>query len=131
MCLVTVSGIHGFAGRKPPAEGFLTEAFPDGTSFAKRIFNRFWWGRMKNPGWVLVVLVLLVPQSFADSPVSVDAQGFVSFRTIDSDHNGYVSRVEARSVVLVENAFDSADANRDGLLDRDEYTSVRSVGEAK
>ena len=86
---------------------------------------------MKNPGWVLVILALPVAQGFADSPVSVDAQGLVSFQDIDSDHNGYVSRVEARSVVVVEKAFDSADANRDGLLDSGEYTSVRLVRKAK
>ena len=86
---------------------------------------------MKHHGSVVVVLALVVAQSFADSTVTVDAQGFVAFHDIDSDHNGYVSRVEARSVVVVENAFDSADANRDGLLDSGEYTSVRLVGKAK
>jgi len=86
---------------------------------------------MKNPGRVIVVLALLVPQSFADSPVSVDAQGYVAFHDIDSDHNGYVSRIEARSVAVIENAFNSADANRDGLLDSGEYKSVRSVRKAK
>ena len=86
---------------------------------------------MKHPGSVVVVLALVVAQSFADSTVSVDAQGFVAFHHIDSDNNGYVSRVEARSVVVVENAFDSADANRDGLLDSGEYKSVRSVRKAK
>ncbi len=86
---------------------------------------------MKHPGSVVVVLALVVAQSFADSTVTVDAQGFVAFHDIDSDHNGYVSRVEARSVMVVENAFDSADANRDGLLDSGEYASVRSVGKAK
>jgi len=86
---------------------------------------------MRNPGWIVVVLALPVAHSFADTPVSVDAQGLVSFQAIDSDHNGYVSRVEARSVVVVENAFDSADANNDGLLDSGEYTSVQSVRKAK
>jgi len=86
---------------------------------------------MKNPGWLFLVLALLAPQGFADYPASVDAQGFVSFHDIDSDNNGYVSRVEARSVAFVENAFDSADADRDGLLDRGEYTTVRSAREAR
>ena len=78
-----------------------------------------------------MILALPAAHSFADSPVSVDAQGLVSFQAIDSDRNGYVSRVEARSVVVVENAFDSADANSDGLLDSGEYTSVRSVRKVK
>ena len=86
---------------------------------------------MINPGWVFVVLVVVAAQGFADYPASVDAQGLVAFQDIDSDRNGYVSRVEARSVAVVENAFDSADANRDGLLDRDEYTSVRPATETR
>lgn len=86
---------------------------------------------MKNPGLIFVSLALMMPQGFADYPASVDARGLVSFHDIDSDDNGYVSRVEARSVVVVENAFDSADTNRDGLLDRGEYSSVRSAREAE
>lgn len=74
-----------------------------------------------------MVLALPAPQSFADS--SVDAQGYIAFHDTDSDHNGYVSRVEAHPVVA-ENAFDSADANRDGLLDSGEYMSIRSVRKA-
>ena len=45
----------------------------------------------------------------------------IAFKRIDSDRNGYVSRVEARSVRPVETRFDWADANKDGLLDEDEY----------
>ena len=73
----------------------------------------------------------MASQSFADYPASVDAQGLVAFQDIDSDRNGYVSRVEARSIAAVEKAFDSADANQDGLLDRGEYTSVRPATEAR
>jgi hypothetical protein len=86
---------------------------------------------MKIPGWVSLILALLAPQVFGDYPASVDARGLVSFHDIDSDDNGYVSRVEARSVVAVESAFDSADVNGDGLLDRGEYMSVRLAREAK
>ncbi len=74
---------------------------------------------------------LLVAPGYADTSVSVDAYGLVAFVHIDSDHNGYVSRVEARSVSGVESAFDSADLNRDGLLDQGEYTQVRQAREAQ
>lgn len=57
---------------------------------------------------------------------SVDSDGFVPFGVIDSDNNGYVSRVEARSLAGVEEVFSAADANGDGLLDRDEYRRVRT-----
>ncbi len=82
---------------------------------------------MKSPSWILLT-TLAMTQGFADPVASVDAYGYVAFNHIDSDRNGYVSRVEARSVTAVENAFDSVDANGDGLLDRDEYTSVRMAG---
>ncbi len=62
---------------------------------------------------------------------AVDAFGFVAFNRLDSDNNGYVSRVEARSVGDVERVFDTADLNRDGLLDRREYQRVRSVLHAR
>jgi hypothetical protein len=55
----------------------------------------------------------------------------LEFGRIDSDHNGYVSRVEARTVVAAER-FDAADENRDGLLDDEEYAvlfGVRQTGE--
>ena len=84
---------------------------------------------MKLPVWFLLWGLLATP-AVADHPVSVNAHGFVAFNRIDSDHNGYVSRVEARSVRVVEAVFDSADIDRDGLLNRDEYTSVRSAREA-
>lgn len=57
----------------------------------------------------------------ANEPVSVDSRGYVEFDYIDSDHNGYVSRVEARSIYGVERSFDSADLDRDGLLNAREY----------
>jgi len=84
---------------------------------------------VKTQVWFLLWGLLAAP-AVADQPVSVNAHGFVAFDRIDSDHNGYVSRVEARSVGVVEDVFGSADIDRDGLLSRDEYVSVRSVREA-
>jgi len=74
--------------------------------------------------WFLVWGLAAAP-TLAEQGVSVDATGFVAFSRIDSDHNGYVSRVEARSVGAVEAAFDQADSNRDGLLSQGEYARVR------
>ena len=80
---------------------------------------------------VLCLVSAIATPAWADTGVSVDANGLVSFVHLDSDHNGYVSRVEARSVAGVEQEFDSADANRDGLLDRGEYVQVRLAREAR
>jgi len=83
---------------------------------------------MQPAGFLLLALV--APTVLAELAVSVDADGFVAFEQIDSDRNGYVSHVEARSVAAVETRFDSADTNGDGLLDHSEYTSVRMAREA-
>ena len=75
---------------------------------------------MKYRVWILFLgLVSLWAQ--ANEPVSVDSRGYVEFYYIDSDHNGYVSRVEARSIQGVERSFDAADLDRDGLLNAREY----------
>ncbi len=86
---------------------------------------------MKEHCYILAIATALSGPCAADAPASVDATGFVRFRDIDSDRNGYVSRVEARSVTAVENAFDSADVDSNGLLDRAEYASVRLAREAE
>ncbi|TCK17377.1 hypothetical protein DFR30_0606 [Thiogranum longum] len=73
----------------------------------------------------IVLSCIAAAHAYADTVVSVDERGLVAFIHLDSDHNGYVSRVEARSITGVERAFDTADSNRDGLLDKGEYTQVR------
>jgi hypothetical protein len=75
------------------------------------------------------MLCLVSAPLSAESVASVDADGFAPFRGLDSDHNGYVSRVEARIATGLLDVFDSADVNDDGLLDRKEYGSARSVVE--
>ena len=67
------------------------------------------------------LLCLLSASALAESVVLVDASGYVSFARLDSDRNGYVSRVEARIATAISEEFDAADVNRDGLLDREEY----------
>ena len=76
-----------------------------------------------------LLLTLVMPPVNAASKVERTAtEAIVPFGRIDSDHNGYVSRVEARSIVVVETHFDAADRNDDSLLDREEY---RSLGGAR
>ena len=83
----------------------------------------------------LFCLLCLLSAPLSAEPVasfaSVDAAGFAPFRGLDSDNNGYVSRVEARIATGLHDAFDSADANNDGLLDRNEYSSARSAVEGR
>jgi hypothetical protein len=86
---------------------------------------------MKTPFRILLIGAVPGAQGVADTPASVDAAGFVRFLDTDSDDNGCVSRVEARLVSAVENAFDSVDADGNALLNRAEYTSVRLAREAE
>jgi hypothetical protein len=76
-----------------------------------------------------LLLTLVMPSVYAASQGErTAADAIVPFGRIDSDHNGYVSRVEARSIVVVETHVDAADKNDDSLLDREEY---RSLGGAR
>lgn len=78
----------------------------------------------KFTGRVMLLMIAAAPAGAApEQPV---VRELVAFKRIDSDRNGYVSRVEARSIVASER-FDAADANKDGLLDHDEYATLRSL----
>lgn len=70
----------------------------------------------------MLLLCAVTPAGAADDPPVVRER--VAFSRLDSDHNGYVSKVEARSIVATEQ-FVAADENRDGLLDHDEYAALR------
>lgn len=81
--------------------------------------------------WLLCLLSASLNAESVTSFASVDAAGFAPFGGLDSDRNGYVSRVEARIATGLHDVFDSADANDDGLLDRAEYRSARSAVEVR
>ncbi|HHJ13220.1 MAG TPA: hypothetical protein ENJ79_02430 [Gammaproteobacteria bacterium] len=83
------------------------------------------------PVFLAVALLSAGPATGKERVVQVDAYGMVAFADLDSDRNGFVSRVEARSVSGVEQIFDTADINRDGLLDRHEYTRAQRFREAR
>lgn len=68
-------------------------------------------------GWTLL-LAAMAPAGAA--PQAPPVRDPVVFSRIDSDHNGYVSRVEARPIAAAGH-FNTADENRDGLLDHAEY----------
>lgn len=72
----------------------------------------------------LLPVLVMPPVIAAPNDERTAADAIVPFSRIDSDHNGYVSRVEARSIVVVETRFDAADKNDDSLLDREEYLSL-------
>lgn len=77
------------------------------------------------------LLCLLAMPVGAETVARVDDSGFAPFNRLDSDRNGYVSRVEARIAMGLHQVFDSADANDDGLLDRGEYRWARRGAEVR
>jgi hypothetical protein len=85
----------------------------------------------KSPGelamnrWMYIFMPMLCSgYCFAVDQIAVGSDELIAFVIIDSDRNGYVSRVEARSIAAVESRFESADTNRDGLLDEKEYLGL-------
>ena len=75
--------------------------------------------------WTAILLPVPNPEPLLAAAVVTERSGEpVDFIYTDSDHSGYVSRVEARSVSAVENQFDLADTNQDGLLDKEEYVGL-------
>jgi hyperosmotically inducible protein len=51
------------------------------------------------------------------------------FKKLDANHDGYVSRVEAKRIPDFGRAFDEADENRDGKLDADEFAKAQAIHE--
>jgi Ca2+-binding EF-hand superfamily protein len=72
--------------------------------------------------------VIPPPPGDPEAPVSEP-----TFRTLDMDGDGYVSRLEARRGTNVERQFDKLDTNRDGRLSREELKGmfpIESPGDA-
>lgn len=62
----------------------------------------------------------------------VDQNAYVSsFKDLDGDHDGTLSKSEARKDELFAKHFNVADKNHDGTLDQDEYTNYKSAHEQK
>lgn len=51
------------------------------------------------------------------------------FRTLDTDHDGFVSRAEAQKLRDYTRAFTEADQNHDGKLDADEFVKAEAIYE--
>jgi hyperosmotically inducible protein len=57
----------------------------------------------------------------ANAPVNPD------FSRLDANHDGYLSREEAKPLRGFDQAFSEADDNRDGKLDAAEFTKAQSI----
>ena len=64
------------------------------------------------------------------SSVVFAADDATGFNATDSNKDGAITREEAASFAALEQSFDSADANKNGLIEIDEYRQVEIQEEA-
>jgi hypothetical protein len=53
--------------------------------------------------------------------------GTATFQDLDANHDGQISRDEAKKSSEVNNKFDQADANKDGKLDAAEFSALEAM----
>ena len=80
---------------------------------------------MKKKHW-LAALALMTVCGFAWA----GSNGASSFQDLDANHDGQISRDEAKKSPEVSNNFDKADANKDGKLDASEFAAVETAPSA-
>jgi hyperosmotically inducible protein len=74
-----------------------------------------------------VLAAALIGAAGAVQAAATDAPASTEFRRLDVNHDGYLSRDEARKLRDFDKAFREADDNRDGKLDAAEFTKAQSI----
>lgn len=60
-------------------------------------------------------------------PMPMDSQSSLStFNKLDTNHDGYVDRNEAKRLNGLSEIFDQADTNHDGKLSKEEFARIQS-----
>ena len=75
--------------------------------------------------FVLGASLTAMPSGAASVAMSVQEK----FRTLDTDHDGFLSRGEAQKLRDYIRAFTEADQNRDGKLDAGEFVKAEAIYE--
>jgi Ca2+-binding EF-hand superfamily protein len=73
--------------------------------------------------------LLLIAMMFSTPPA--EAQSSTWFRRLDTNNDGYLQRAEVSRLRAVSEAFDEADANRDGKLDPGEFITAETIAHAR
>lgn len=71
-----------------------------------------------------LALCVLAPMVFASGTALAAAKQVPSFKTLDTNHDGYIEANEARQAPTVARNFQLLDANGDGRISRDEYQAL-------
>ncbi len=71
---------------------------------------------------MLTALTLITVSGFAWA-----GAGTAAFQELDANHDGQISRDEAKKSSDVNNKFNQADANKDGKLDAAEFSALEAM----
>ena len=74
-----------------------------------------------------VIAVFLSPVSYADPDAAATIPLNREFQKLDANHDDYISRDEAARLSNFASAFDEADENRDGRLNREEFAKAQAI----
>ncbi len=88
---------------------------------------------MKNAARSIILITasafgIASPAAFAETAAN-DATKNPVFLKLDVNHDGFVSRREAKQDPAIAALFDQADSNRDGRLSEDELIKALSIGQ--
>ena len=86
---------------------------------------------MRTIVWITgVAFGVAAPGAFAQTALDTSAtQTNPAFQKLDANHDGFVSRDEAKQDKAVTSTFDQADMNHDGKLDEDELIKALSISQ--
>lgn len=82
---------------------------------------------MKLKGILLIAALALLPFEVSAADYQTTAQQM--FNKLDTNHDGYISREEARSDRQLSLDWDSADTNQDGKLEESEFSAFEESQE--
>ena len=71
-----------------------------------------------------LALSLLAPMVFASGTALAAARQAPSFKTLDTNHDGYIEANEAKQAPEVARNFQILDANGDGRISKEEYQAL-------